>query len=179
MVLQVNKANDKPDVFAVPNLWLPARRSVTSARKKRYECTLDSCGRQYQNTFDLYRHQRQKHNVPPEFYQQGKKQTFGIREIDPSWWMSRTFGSVGKFCKSLKTMAGRVDKLMTNTNATWLFWNLVKLLKNKDSKLESSDVGGKSISACLIGRRTWVSSHETGRTVSKRPLETFQQQWGS
>ena len=51
--------------------------------RKRYECTLNDCGRQYQNTFDLYRHQRQKHHVPPEFYQQGKKQTFGIREIDP------------------------------------------------------------------------------------------------
>lgn len=80
----VNNHNDKSDVYVVPNLWLPARRTVMSARKKRYECTLDGCGRQYQNTFDLYRHQRQKHNVPPEFYQQGKKQTFGIREIDTS-----------------------------------------------------------------------------------------------
>jgi hypothetical protein len=54
-------------------------------RRKRYECTLNQCGRQYLNTFDLYRHQRQKHKMPADFYQQGKKQTLGIREVvDPS-----------------------------------------------------------------------------------------------
>lgn len=82
---QVSSQFDNSDVYVLPNFCITSRRTTTTnTRRKRYECTLDSCGRQYQNTFDLYRHQRQKHNVPPEFFQQGRKHTFGIREIDPS-----------------------------------------------------------------------------------------------